>query len=573
MQVQLNTTPLTPTLLTPSPSLTPSLLSCPCSVCQRNGNTNTSMMCQAYTTSTTTYDLAIYNPTSVSYNPTLTGISMFIQDGDYCAAAGIYRSLTVNFVCQQGPTNSIAFTNLIEQSTCQYVATVTTPAVCRQGRQNGICGSQNYDFSLAGTSEYSWVSPSGSYTYYFQPCGQVLNTQCNTSTATQNSMMCQAVNGAQTTYDIAYYDNQLVSWYKITNGMQMFVQDGQSCSIAGQVYDRALTVNFICGSTAVFNNLTETASTPCNYVAYVTTPQACAPITNGGSTGLSLPGGGSSSTGNGLPAYEAVTQCGGPYNLLPLSTSDLMYYPPNQEYRWVLRVCGAVSSDANCTAAAVNTPGGYMLCQDSQYGYGAYEASSYNQYTATWAATRNGVVMTMADGAACGTLGLRVTRLWFSCNTTATTASIYNLTESPQCTYNVYIYTSLVCPTVPTTCAGAGYDLSSLTTRGDLTINTGGYNCQAQHTTQTPSPHDSFTLSLTPSFLFPFLCRVLQPLWCGTVKSVPIQPVDTIRDGVSSRDWLQHHLQRGGVGSTGHDVDITGCRGRCTDEGTGRVDV
>ena len=189
-------------------------------ICQSNSNTNSSMMCQVIQGSTTTYDIAIYNPTQVTYSPTLTGISMSIQDGDGCGDLGA-RSLTVNFVCQpgQGP-RSVAFTNLVEVSTCNYVATVATSAVCRQGRQNGICGNRN-GVSLAGTSEYSYTTPNGDYTYYFQPCGQVLNSQCNASPSTQNSMMCQAVIGAATTYNVAYYDSQLVSWLPIQGGQRV----------------------------------------------------------------------------------------------------------------------------------------------------------------------------------------------------------------------------------------------------------------------------------------------------------------------------------------------------------------
>ena len=436
-------------------------------VCQSQPTTNQSMMCQAYQGSTSTYDLAIYNPALTTYTPTLTGIQMYIQDGDQCAAIGAPRSLTVNFNCAQGgPVNSINFVSFTEASTCQYVANVTTPAVCRATRQGGICGvnaggGQYYDFSLASGSEYS-ISTSSGYTYYFQPCGQVQNAQCNANPVTANSMLCQAVNGAFTTYDIAYYDYNLVSWYKLTNGWQMFVQDGSSCG--GNGYQRALTVNFICASAPSFLNFTEL--TTCNYVAYITTPQACSPITQAGSTGLSLAGlTGASATG--APAYETITKCGGIYNLLPLSTTDLVWSDPN--YSWYFRPCGAVSSNSNCTAAAASTSGGWMLCQNSLNGPGDYEGSTYNQYTAYWTTTRNGVLMTQSDGAGCGTAGARVTRAFFTCNTAATTAYITNITESPTCTYNIIVQTNLVCPVTTTTCGGAGYDLSAVTAlAGDI---------------------------------------------------------------------------------------------------------
>ena len=445
-------------------------------VCQAQPNTNSSMVCQAYQGSPLTNDIAIYNPTLVTYQPTLSGIQMYIQDGDVCGTLG-QRSLTVNFNCQQGgPAQALTFANFQEPSTCQYVITINTPAVCRTGRQNGFCGSANYDFSLSGTSDYAFTTPNGAYTYYFQPCGQVQSAQCNANNNTASSMMCQAVMGSSQTYDLAFYDSQLVSWYRLANGngWQMFVQDGASCGGAG--YERALTVNFLCTTgPAMMTNVSEVST--CNYVAYVYTPQACAPVSNGGATGLNLDAL-SSSGGVGQPlAYETVSKCGGIYNLLPLSTTDLTY--SDWQYNWVFRPCGALNTNKNCTAGAASTPGGWMLCQDSKLGYGAYEGSSYNQYSVSWTPLGNnqggGVLMQQTDGALCGTLGNRVTRAFFRCNATATTAVMYNVTEGPTCTYNLYIWTSLACPTPATTCGGGGYNITSLTARSDLSVTSGGY--------------------------------------------------------------------------------------------------
>ena len=445
----------------------------PCGVvanaqCQSQNNTQSSMMCQIQQGSSTTYDLAIYIPSFVTYTPTLNGIQMYIQDGDFCATTGANRSLTVNFNCQVGPLGDQAkFLSLYEANTCQYVATVTTNRVCRVGRPNGYCGSANYDFSLAGNVDYQWTSANGQYTYYFQPCGAVYNSQCNSSTAAQGSMMCQAVQGSSTAYDIAFYDSNLVSWYKLANGgWQLFVQDGTSCGSSG--YLRALTANFVCGTSPVFNNLTEV--TTCNYVAYVTTPQACAAVSAGQSAGVMV-----SYTGSNAYSYETVSTCGGPYNLASLTTTDLSW--TGGGYVWYLRPCGAVSN-SNCTAAAAAAGQSvWMLCQDSLNSAGAYDASVYSPYQASYTPTRQGLIMQVADGALCGTLGSRVTNVYFMCNSSATTASIYNITESPTCTYNVFVYTNLTCPTTSTACGGAGYDLSALTTRGDLqqVNSTSGY--------------------------------------------------------------------------------------------------
>ena len=348
-----------------------------------------------------------------------------------------------------------------EPTTCAYVATLTTPAVCRRG-PSSICGSNNYDFSLAGGSEYSYTSADGTFTYYFQPCGQVRNAQCNANNATASSMMCQVVNGQFTTNDIAFYDGNLVSWYRIANGWQLFVQDGTSCGTGEFDYARALTVNFICGPTPLFLNMTEPRT--CMYTAFIMTPQACGQVGTGG-TGLNWLTGVPSSA---PVSYETVSKCGGIYNLLPLSTADLTW--EDWQYVIIFRPCGAVTTDSNCTVAAAQTPGGWMMCQDSKLGFVPQEGSTFNQYTVSWTPTRNppGVLMRQADGSACGIYGPRVTQAYFICNRSATTAVMFNFTEGPTCTYSLYIWTNLSCPTPATYCGGAGYDITTLTGRSDL---------------------------------------------------------------------------------------------------------
>ena len=185
----------------------------PCGVvsnilCQSQPTTNNSMLCQSYPASQTTYDVAQwFNGTGTTWTPTLNGIQMYTANGDYCAADGQVRTLTVNFICAPNPNPQyIVFLNFTEStalhtapaaarpvrqsaspaltslaphcvlltvraSTCQYVAFVGVSAVCRNtGRGNqGFCGSGGYDFSLVPGSVYAYTDPAGDYTYYLQP--------------------------------------------------------------------------------------------------------------------------------------------------------------------------------------------------------------------------------------------------------------------------------------------------------------------------------------------------------------------------------------------------------------------
>jgi hypothetical protein len=281
-------------------------------------------------------------------------------------------------------------------------------------------------------------------------------------------MMCQAVMGSATTYDIAFYDANLVRWYQNTNGWTMYVQDGQSCS--NLRFPRALTVNFVCdqsATTPVFNNLTEVSI--CNYVATVTTIQACRPAP-GSSTGVNV---NQTNPYGSQWSYEVASGCGGPYDLSSLSTSDITYVDNLYNYTYVLRPCGSVSF-AKCQSAS-NTQNA-MFCQADLNDATTYNLAVYNGYVTQYTPIRNGVRMTVADGTLCGA-NARVTIVNFMCDTTATTARLVNVTEAPICTYTATVRTNLVCPRSGATCGGAGYDISYLAnSAGDLSITTGGYN-------------------------------------------------------------------------------------------------
>ena len=423
--------------------------------CSRNpaAGVNTSMICQAQQNSNTAYALATWDPNAVSYYPTLQGIRMDIQDGAYCAVASMNRKVSIHFICGNNPFGT--FLNFTEVTTCNYVGYVSTSLVC-SGQRTGYCGSGSYDFTLASTSnDLTYID--GNYKWFLRPCGQVIAPVCNDNPDTQNSMLCQNNLGSRTTYDVAFYDENLVYWNRIANGWQMFVQDGATC---GQDVPRALTINFICASgTASFVNITEVSG--CNYVGYVLTPQACAPTS---STGLQNVGSG---VGTGVYDYEEVSHCGGPYDLSSLSTQDISYDNVAANVTWVLRPCGRVS-DPRCLA---NTrTNNAMMCQVRDQDSVTYDVANYLPEYVSYNPTRTGLNMTIQDGDYCGATASTARKLtvMYDCDATATTARLVSVIETSICVYVARVMTNLVCPRTGVTCGGAGYDLSALTTRGDL---------------------------------------------------------------------------------------------------------
>ena len=140
-------------------------------------------------------------------------------------------------------------------------------------------------------------------------------------------MMCQAAIGSGSAYSVAVYDYSSVNWLQVTNGWLLFVQDGTTCIVGAGTYQRALKVYFYCNAGTAFTvptffNVTEDPAQQCSYIAVIYTPQACAPVASGASTGAYIPAG-SDIGSTGTYAYEAASSCGGPYNLSPLSGSDL----------------------------------------------------------------------------------------------------------------------------------------------------------------------------------------------------------------------------------------------------------
>jgi hypothetical protein len=451
------------------PQSTQQIIFRPCGIvanqkCQANPNTNSSMMCQAYRDATRTYDISLYRPASITYQPVKGGIAMMIADGDTCGGLGA-RKMTANFLCQQNLGSGANFWNFQEVGTCNYVAYINTSLVCPAPRPGGVCGAQGYDFSISNAADLQYITPDGQYIYYFQPCGQVVSTQCNNNPATSSSMMCQAAFGSLTTYDLAFYDGNLVTWTKIPNGMQMFVQDGTSCGGAG--YERALTVTFLCGTGApVLLNVSEPST--CNYMAFVQTPQACAPYN--GATGIVAP------VITAVPSiydYKAASPCGGPVDLSSLSNADMSWVDNVNNYTYVLRPCGTVAFP-KCVASAVTSNA--MLCQADLNDATTYNLAVYNPYAANYDYIRGGLKMSLADGQYCGA-NPRAINVYYRCDPSATTPKFWSVVESPQCTYNAFVNTSLVCISQDfSQCGGNGISLAQIGARGDLYYRGSGYD-------------------------------------------------------------------------------------------------
>ena len=224
-----------------------------------------SMMCQVpvgANAATTNYSLAVWKPdyTTSGWTPLAQGLGVQwqISDGQGCGSdTGSPRSLTVNFICdttvQAGLLN---FVNLTETSTCVYLATVRTAAVCQAASNAGsTCGYGGLDLSSITGTDLVYQDVAHNYTYYFRPCGTVTSAQCAQNpygNVAGEAMVCQATGTHgeydPNTYDLSWWNPTLANWRRFGGGGNggtwvMDLQDGTTCGGYGA---RSVQVRYEC---------------------------------------------------------------------------------------------------------------------------------------------------------------------------------------------------------------------------------------------------------------------------------------------------------------------------------------
>ena len=88
------------------------------------------MVCQASTGSTATYNAAVFLPDVTTWTalPAGNGVQMVVQDGSTCDGFDFERKFTANFICGASNYSMV----VVEQTMCNYVATVVLPTACSQ---------------------------------------------------------------------------------------------------------------------------------------------------------------------------------------------------------------------------------------------------------------------------------------------------------------------------------------------------------------------------------------------------------------------------------------------------------
>ena len=222
------------------------------------------------------YDLADYRPSQMVWSTISNGVQATIQDGQLCGSAD--RKVVIQYVCSKTATTA-KLISVTESPSCTYTLVVNTsitctaaPAVPAASTTIATCGYNGKN--LSPLSQYDLSTVSGGYTWYFRSCAPVNNTVC--AAAYPTTQACQVT--GSTAWDLAEFlpNSQFATWSTITNGIQYQIQDGQVCGGYDANNQRALTVQYLCSSTAT-HPTTFTVSEPstCNYLITIQTSLVC----------------------------------------------------------------------------------------------------------------------------------------------------------------------------------------------------------------------------------------------------------------------------------------------------------
>ena len=298
------------------------------------------------------------------------------------------------------------------------------------------CFYQGYNLTaLTGSDLYY---DDGADVWAIHPCGVVTNSSFCTDTP-GGGEFCQG-NITLSTMNVSaavYPPNRGALWAQLEingqYGVTQFLQDGTYCNAIQA--DREGTIIYVCNATATTPYISNiTSQFECHYQAIIQTAIICPQLPPNGF-----------STSNGTNFLSA--QCGaGIYNLSVLGGMDIVSAPLYDTvvdglFVYVIRVCNtsAVSQCGGVSSVCQYTPN-----SDTGFTLALWEP---DVSPVIWQYFNDGSMsVILQDGAGCGaSFSNRVTNITFSCNATALTPNLFNMTEGPQCTYNLYVETNLVC--------------------------------------------------------------------------------------------------------------------------------
>ena len=487
-----------------------------------------------------TYNVAAI--TNVYLNPSRTSYVYYNSPLYLNGTATDPSGLALNLVyTQQDPTGCLGNNILIQgrtlvcangvtTSSVQNSLTVvpgTTPPPCSAITypvQQYQCGIGPYDFSSLRNGPDLTVTMNG-YTIYFRPCGAVSQVDCVNNFGL-NNMVCQW--GSSTNlYEISSNLSpagspqfSYINGYDAGAGLQMIVQDGQSCN--GQLlYPRQVNVTILCGASTQLLQYYEGVT--CHYFLTLQTPLACptpAPIVTSPYCGI----------GNynfSLLAYSA-----------DVSTQFL------GQSIWV-RLCGAVRQRDCVNAYGYNM----MVCQHGNGG-GIYPIATTNPNTngggLLWyyingdATGNSGIGLNMSTGASCGgTIGNRQAVFTLTCGSTS---QLLTFAEVVECTYVMSMTTPFACS------PGVGTGGGALVQSPTSTSQTFGFCIQ------------SFSSAVLPGYTI-WTSSLQGTMSASTVNA----PVWTVQSITGTRTVANPNLS-GTVGSTVNIVGLestSNCFGGC----------
>jgi len=190
-------------------------------VIEDNCNSNSGAVCQYLPSGRYVHMLASWElePTPIwdlldPSDPT-AGVSIYFENGDFCAAINQPRQVTFNLPCDQTSPNDEFTIEEDPDNPCEYVVTFYTSFSCP--RTDCTWESDGYTFDLDSLyTDTDYSSTDGEYDYSLNVCGVSNEATCNENYAS----LCQYADDGTFMYPLA-------SWVLTPSPVFEFIDDNQ----------------------------------------------------------------------------------------------------------------------------------------------------------------------------------------------------------------------------------------------------------------------------------------------------------------------------------------------------------
>ena len=142
---------------------------------------------------------------------------------------------------------------------------------------SAACGAAGANFTALNSVDLVYSDVVGANTYYVRPCGTVNASICSSSVYTSHAQVCQVPFNAASGYLISVYNPSGIYWQPspVAPGVRERTLDGQYCP-SPVFAPRIVNLDYICNPLALTANISSVTESPqCTYNIAIQTAAAC----------------------------------------------------------------------------------------------------------------------------------------------------------------------------------------------------------------------------------------------------------------------------------------------------------